>query len=426
MCRTQSNFRWFFLAALTAALGTSRFLWAAASPVELMQDALEAYFDERYEDSVHLFEKVLAQDPKNGSAQKGLKNAQRQRAAQIQKIKEQERRNIFYVEDRLKEGNLVDAYERLRDVLSRVPDHPDALDLKVKLRAKAEKAMAKARPDSSDYHYATGVLAYMDGDWFKAADNWQRILDFNPDRLDLVAKVEKAKHNLAEEQRQERLRVLTEMAKTNFKEGRFAEAKANWEEILTLEPHNEAAKEGIKKAVKSAEDEVQAQRMEQIQNFQVQAIDAYSSGKFKESVRLWDQVLRLDPSNTLARDYMDRIRSGGSGPTPGGFSGGPRAPDDFVRAVGYLKENRFVEAIEALERYLARNPTDSKADALLKETKTRQKEQLDLLYKEGLTAYAQGMKNQAIQKWQEALRVDPDFVRAKQALVKTMQEVRGQ
>ncbi|HNF58978.1 MAG TPA: hypothetical protein PLN89_05335, partial [Elusimicrobiota bacterium] len=140
MCRTQSNFRWFFLAALTAALGTSRFLWAAASPVELMQDALEAYFDERYEDSVHLFAKVLAQDPKNGSAQKGLKNAQRQRAAQIQKIKEQERRNIFYVEDRLKEGNLVDAYERLRDVLSRVPDHPDALDLKVKLRAKAEKA----------------------------------------------------------------------------------------------------------------------------------------------------------------------------------------------------------------------------------------------------------------------------------------------
>ncbi len=419
----------FAISSLAAGPLRAGVLWAAAStsPVELMQEALEAYFDERYEDSAKLFEKIIALDPKNSSARNGMKNARHKHQLVLQKQRDQERRNLFAVEDYMKSGNFVDAYERLRDVLSRLPNHPDALDLKAKLRAKAEKTAAKANPESSDWHYAQGILAYMDEDWFRAVDNWRRILDFNPDRLDLVSRIAKAKRNLSEQHRQERIRVLTESAKTAYKEGRYDEAKKAWDDLLEVDSRNEAAKEGAQKTVRAAEEEVQAKRQEEIQNLQVQAIEAYSNGRFKESVQLWDQVLRLDPKNTLANDYMERVRSGGRslGPPPTS-PGAPRAPDDFVRAVGFVNENRAVEAIEALERYLARHPGDSKAEALLNETRSRQKEQADLLYKAGLTAYAQGRKNQAVQKWQEALRVNPDFARAKQALVKTMQEVRGQ
>ena len=90
--------------------------------------------------------------------------------------------------------------------------------------------------------------------------------------------------------------------------------------------------------------------------------------------------------------------------------------------MGFLADNRLPEAIEYLERYSAKYPNDQKAAAALKDSKAKQKELSDKAYQVGLMTYSQGDIQGAIAQWQAALRADPDYQRARQAIIKAMAE----
>jgi tetratricopeptide (TPR) repeat protein len=398
-------------------------LWAQnpISSEDLMESALEAYFNDRFDESIGDYRKALEIDPNNEFAKKGLENAQLQKKRRLKKLQAQERKNMNAVEDSLANENWVEAHEGVMDVLSRVPDHPDALLLKDLIRVKVERELESCRPASARWSEIQGDLAYIQGDWEKAVYNWQRILDLHPKRTDLLSRLDRAKAHEAIQQRLDRIASLADLARVCQREGRFSDARDHWQELLGLDPDNLIAQEGLKRAQTALQEDWQTEREEKIQNLQVRAIDAMSDGKREESLRLWKEIIELDPNNVLARDHLQRnhIPFGADAPPPG-IS---RSQDSVSRAADYIRTQRYVEASELLERQLIRSPGDARAEEMLKEVRAKQTQSVDLLYKEGLGFYAKGLKHQAIQKWQEALRLNPDFVRAKQALVKTMQEV---
>lgn len=408
-----------FAIFLTPALSLSV---RADTPVEMFQSALDAYFGGRYDESIHFFEQILAVDPKNEKAKQGLKNAKNKREEQLRLDREQERKALYAADGYLSNGKLVEAYDRCREILGRAPHLPEAQALIKKVREKAEKDLRKAKPESSAFHEAQGNIAYMDGDWFKAADAWQKVLDFNKDRADLMQRLEDAKKKLADQQREERLQVSLDLARGNIQRGLYPDAIAVLNDVLQRDPTNAEARTLLNDARRANAETDKAKMDGQVHENNQKAMDAFTAGRRKEALGLFKKTLEIDPDNRLANDYKDRIL--GQDPTllDSQTLGPSGEGTEIAKATRVLQEDRFVEGIEILERVLAKNPKQYKAHQVLDDARSRQRELTEKAYREGLAAYSRGDRSEAIRKLQDCRRLDPDFSRAKLALIKIMQE----
>ncbi len=409
----------FFLVLLSVFLFLSPLKGFArdATPVDLLQQGLEAMFDERYDDAIKAFDAALEYDKNNEAAQRGLKGAQRKRQEAIDRRRAGEKPALDAARKAMGNGDWPEAVDCLNGILNRQSDHPEALALLDKIRVRMMKQMDKAKPQSSDWYYAQGVLAYIDRDWLKAVDSWDQVAAFNPDQVGLLSKISQAKERLKVQEKENRILLLQSVAFDNLKKGNYAEAIKNWQQLLALDPGNDQAKEGVAQAQKALDEQRRRNQKEEVQNLTEKAMDAYIDRDHKTSLQLWNKVLELDPENTLARDYIRRIRGSGAE-----ASGGAPAQSGYDKAMGFLAENRLPEAIECLERYASKYPNDQKAAAALKDSKAKQKELSDKAYQVGLMTYSQGDIQGAIAQWQAALRADPDYQRARQAIIKAMAE----
>ncbi len=222
---------------------------------------------------------------------------------------------------------------------------------------------------------------------------------------------------LKKKESDDRVRLLQTVAFDSLTKGDYAQAIENWSRLLKIDPGNVQALEGVAEARKAWNEQKRRDRKEEVQRLTEKAMDAYIEKKKRLSAALWRQVLDLDPDNTLARDYLRRM--GGRGEDYGPASA---APTGFEKAVKFLEEDRYSEAVEYLERYVEKYPNDQKAKATLDETLAKQKELADKSYQDGLMAYSQGDVEGAISHWQAALRANPDYQRARQAIIKAMAE----
>lgn len=388
----------------------------------MFQSALDAYFNGRYDESIHYFQQILVLDPTNVKAKQGLKNAEIKRNDQLRRDREQERKALYIAEEYLSHKKILEAFDRTQAILVRAPNLPEAKSLLKKIRGKAEKSLRKAKSESSAYFEAQGNLAYMDGDWFKAADSWEKVLVFNKERADLLQRLADTKKKLAERQREERIQVSMDLARANVREGLFNEASGVLDEVLRLDPTNAEARILLNDARRSAALAYQAKMEGQIQETNQKAMDAFSAGHRKEALALFEKVLSIDPDNRLAGDYKERILGLDPSLLDAQRSLRTNRGSDFERVSKLVQESNFIEAIEILERRLSQSPNDLKAQQLLDSARERQRELSETAYREGLIAYARGDRTEAIRKLQECRRLDPDFNRAKQALVKIMQE----
>jgi tetratricopeptide (TPR) repeat protein len=389
---------------------------AAASPVDLLQDGLEAFMDERYDDAIRAFQNVLQYDKTSEAAIRGLKGAQQKKQEQTEKRRAMEKPALAAARKAMDRQDWPEAVDRLDDILLRQPDHPEALMLREKIRARMTKQSEKARKDSADWYYSQGVLASLDKDWMKALDSWDQVVAFDPDKVNLLAEIARAKDRLKSQEDENKVRLYQSVAFDGLKKGDYAEAIRNWQQLLTLDPDNAQAKEGIAEAQKAWDEQRSRNRQEDVQRMSEQAMDAYIERDFKKSRGLWNQVLDLDPDNTLARDYLRRMGQGGA-------EGGGAAPESgFEKATAFLADGRYPEAIEYLERYTAKFPNDARARAALEDARGKQKGIADKAYSDGLMAYSQGDVPGAIHHWQDSLRADPDYQRARQAIIKAMAE----
>ncbi len=403
------------------------------SPTDLLEQALEAYLQQKYDESVALFEQVLQWDKKNPTAREGLKSALRQREIQVEKLRAQEKPALQACENFLRRQDWVEAIDRLRSVLERVPDHPKARSLAEKIRKQVTKLHKKAKYQSSDWFYTKGVLAYLDGDWFQAVHTWEQVYAFDPDRISLLAKINMAKQNLEEQQRLERIALYKNVAWDNLRQRRYEDAVKAWQDLLNVDPGNLEAQEGLRQTQEAAAQDLVRRRQQEVQNLSQRAMDAYIERDYKRSLALWKELLEFDPDSTLARDYVQRIQ--GRDRTASyryeGYSSSsytPPAPvsSGYQRALEFLREERYPEAIEALERYVNKNPDEERAKRTLEETRKKQKGLAEKSYKDGLVSYSQGKPSEAIRQWQETLRIDPDYQKARQALIKAMAESKRQ
>jgi tetratricopeptide (TPR) repeat protein len=390
----------------------------AESPVDLMRRALEAYFDEEYSAAVPLFERLLSLDKKNPRVLAALDTSRKQIKARREETLRRENGALRLARAALARRDPVEAYERVRGILLRVPDHPGAKSWVRSFRKKTEKSLAKAKTGSADALFAQGLLAYMDEDWFKAVNAWQDVVAFDPDRVRLVDKIALARQHQKEKEIRDAVASIHQTAWAHFRQQEYDHAAAAWRELLRVDLKNAEAQDGVRKAAELGRVQRKLNRYGSAQALSSRAMDAYIDQSYTESSRLWRQVMVVDPGNALATEYLGRLRERGVKSA----AAVPPPSIGVAKARAFFKDGQYAEAAEALERTLENKPDDVLAENVLDEVRAQQKALAGAAYNEGLTAYADGFPQVAVKKLNDALRVDPAFIRARQAIAKIIAE----
>jgi tetratricopeptide (TPR) repeat protein len=68
----------------------------------------------------------------------------------------------------------------------------------------------------------------------------------------------------------------------------------------------------------------------------------------------------------------------------------PAPASGYERGLAYLKAERYADAVEALERFVSRNPDDQRAKQAFEQAQREQSSKSEKLYKDGLVAYTEG------------------------------------
>ncbi|HOW27869.1 MAG TPA: hypothetical protein PK876_05150 [Elusimicrobiota bacterium] len=400
------------------------------TPDQMLEQAMEYLLEDNYADAIPLFKEVLQNDRKNQIAREAMERAIK-RKKQIEKSRiEYEKPALAAAKRHYALAEWVEAINRLQDILKRVPDHTKAHKLLVSIQKEVTKLHQKEKPNTINWFFTKGVLAYLDKDWFLAIQMWDNVYAFDPNRVFLLNDINHAKQKLEEQQKDERIKIYSGVAWDHMRKRKYVDAKLAWDEILKFDPENIEAKEGSKAAEEGLERETIRTRADEAQQMTQEAIESYIDKDFKKSSDLWARILEYDPGNDVAKDYLKRIEE--SKNSPKYYSAGykpftiPTQSSDsgYKKALDFINGERYADAIYQLEKFTRNNPDHLKAKELLENTRQTQQELAERLYKSGLTSYSQGNPGEAIKSWREALRIHPEYQKARQALIKALVEAK--
>ncbi len=147
-------------------------------------------------------------------------------------------------------------------------------------------------------------------------------------------------------------------------EGQFRDAIAEFNRALLLDPSSEGAKSGIIKAnqeiaARSTIPDVTSIEKDRVSFHLTKGTEYYDAEKFDEAIAEWEEALRLDPENRLARSLIDA---------------GKRAKVDLLIEKGHDEffADNFDEAIDIWEQAQALVPLNRMLGDLLDEARKEQ------------------------------------------------------
>ncbi|HUW23076.1 MAG TPA: tetratricopeptide repeat protein [bacterium] len=276
-----------------------------------------------------------------------------------------------------------------------------------KKRRQEEESFEKA-----EVLYRDGLAQYNKGKINEAIKQLGEVIKFNPQHRKARELLDKAKEKVTAIKKEERaMRLRETVDKRYFRgidyyaEGQFNKAIEEWREVLKIDPTHSGAKEYLKKARdkiaransqgKGGKGTARNPEEEKIEVYYRQGINYYLAGGFKEAIRQWEEVLKMEPSHKGAKGYIakakERLKISGEG-------------------VGY---SDYQEEIEEYVKELEKTGT----------TDEEKEELIAMHYQDGLVAYAHGDLSQAMKEWQIVLKLDPEHKKARRAIIKLQAEM---
>jgi len=276
-----------------------------------------------------------------------------------------------------------------------------------KKRRQEEESFEKA-----EVLYRDGLAHYNKGKINEAIKQLEEVIKFNPQHRkaqELLAKVREKVTAMKKEEKERKLRETVEKRYFRgidyYAEGQFNKAIKEWKEVLRIDPTHRGAKDYLKKArdkiarvnsrEKGKKGGARSAKEEKIEVYYRQGINYYLAGGFKEAIRQWEEVLKMEPSHNGARGYIakakERLKISGEG-------------------IGY---SDYEEEIEEYVRELEKTGT----------TGEEKEELITMHYQDGLVAYAHGDLSQAMKEWRIVLKLDPEHKKARRAIIKLQAEM---
>lgn len=177
--------------------------------------------------------------------------------------KEKKERLLLEADRLIKEDSYIDALVALRNVLDMDPANTDA---KIKfdraaqfVKALGEKNMSveTGNKDAIKQYFEKGLDMYASGQYEKAVSEWDMVIQASPLQHQVYEMITKAKEKIRKKEDQEKnIGIL---------------------------------------------------RQQKISALYNEAVMLHTRGKFEESINIWREILRLDPVNAEAREYLRKV-----------------------------------------------------------------------------------------------------------------------
>lgn len=269
--------------------------------------------------------------PKSSLLEEAILKAEEERAAN-RRLDEELGPELRRARGERKAGARLSASDRLRDLLSGHPDYAPAAELYAEITSEmAEAARGSAGADFEGISYARGFARYAENDLRGAVNEWEKVLQANPDRQEAAAYIAKARvlledldRSAKEEEAGRRAAGLYEESGKFFEAGAWVKCVKACEKLKTLcekerfpesiewraraEGRIAAAVDGLSREMgrgKAAEAEVDARSAEKKYN---EGLILYAQGKLSGAARMWEIALRFNPGHDKARQAFDRVQ----------------------------------------------------------------------------------------------------------------------
>ena len=158
-------------------------------------------------------------------------------------------------------GRLVEANDRLNDVLTLQPGNARALSMKNKIDGEIAKEYARR-----------GDEAEKEGDYQKAIDAWYNSLLMRKDDTALIAKINEAENKL----RQQQVHEYMQQAMDFYNKGQYVEAYAVFERIMKIQPGDPR----VQKYMSQLKNEIAA-------SYYNAGESSYNNYRFDQAVAYW-------------------------------------------------------------------------------------------------------------------------------------------
>ena len=252
------------------------------------------------------------------------------------------------------------------------------------------------------------------------------------EKLDQEVKIEKAKKRLSEELKK-RYFALLPVAREHMDNERYEEALKVWKEILSFVPIDKTAKEGKRQAELAIQNRL---KFEKIKGLIASGAALFNQEKYNDARKEFEQVLKLDPENDEAEDFIAKIDD--IIEEKRNFEQRRLQAEQFYLAgISSINSYQFDQAEENLENALAliEGYKDARArlDSLPRLRREYQEQQrrlrlqnIDRAFQNGLVALAGNRYRDAIASFEATLSLDPNNELAKRYLETAQDALRQQ
>ncbi|MDH4262011.1 MAG: tetratricopeptide repeat protein [Spirochaetia bacterium] len=376
---------------------------AEREKIEKMQKAQEmfarglTYFSKKsYEEAINAFTEALEFNPDHLDAQKYKKLAEEELERDKLGLRGIEAAEKIYQKGILNVDQ--EKYsEAIKDFKLALKIHPPFEKAQIALKETEEKLAAIIKP-----FIIEGTSAYAERHFSTAIENFEKVLAIdaeNESAKSFLAKIAKEKEAIIAVHMKEGKSDLADGKETkNIK--KFSSAIGHFDEVVKLDEKNAEAKKLLDESRKYVQSEV-----EKLHNI---ALEKYKQEKYEESIKDWRNVLNIDPAFTTAAEYIKQAEA-------------KLNTDRYTKMVTewnqkaqeLLDNHQYDRALVYIEKTLGVSPNDVKANELKKviagaAQAAKLQEQISALFLEGVYQYKKRNYEDAISKWQQVKKLDPE------------------
>ncbi len=160
------------------------------------------------------------------------------------------------------------------------------------------------------------------GQYIDAMVKLREILEIDPDNKTVEKSFERAKNlvetlgekNLAtQEKNRKSIKRHFEKGLNHYTSGNYERAVEEWGGVLKASPLHNQVYEYIQKAqskIRKKQEQHEAVKLlkqQRISELYNKAVIQHTQGKFEESISTWKKLLKLDPGNTEAKEYLKKL-----------------------------------------------------------------------------------------------------------------------
>lgn len=350
---------------------------------KLFKVAMEQFNNEEYSKAVNTFESILEIDPDYKVAKDRLSEAQKlfeeNKTVVLQKENLQEGKDFFF------NRNYETAKKYFQKVVDLDPDNEygkEAVDL---LKQSEDKLANQSQEDQIARKFTEGIIAFKNRKYEEAIAIWQEIKEIDPQNEFVDQYI-----GYAQRAKEERANKSYQDGKTAFSKGDFLAAREAFQKALEVDPDNDKVKDYLARAntkivtlVKQNKDKAQA---------------AFEGDLYEEALEAYKQVLLFEPENdemlekkALTEDIIELYNQG----------------------MAAYNNKEYGDAIDFFSQMLSLNKLSAAATEYMKRSTEEGKKQVNQWIREGQEFMEADELRKARNRFNAAMQADPGNREAK-------------